>query len=468
MTADPTSIHFRDADIRDYLHGRLPSDSAERFESHLTTCPDCRDRLDLAAAPRDCWREFESLLTDDDSDRDEPADLPSAPILLREIKGWLDPTDDPRMIGRFAGYEIVGIIGHGGMGIVLKGFESSLNRYVAVKMMAPRLATSETARLRFAREAQAAAAVLHPNVIAIHRVDQWHGLPFLVMPYLAGESLQQRLNAVGRLSPESALRIASQIADGLAAAHDQELIHRDVKPANILLDPGVERVTITDFGLARAADDSSMTRTGVIPGTPQYMSPEQAGGKPLDCRSDLFSLGSVLYTMITGEPPFQSENDHDVLYSVRNGHRRPVDAHLSDTPPWLVRLIDALHADPPDRRPQSAKQTKAWIDQCIRHLNDPDAALPPELATIPKTRWHRQPLMAAVGVLTLIALTVMALQQTRPQNPPPHGRRIPALNDTADKQPDLSLQDIQSQWESIDESIRQIEQSLRTAPEQEN
>ena len=184
---------------------------------------------------------------------------------------------------------------------------------MAIKILAPRLATNGTARKRFAREARAAAAVLHENVIAIHRVDEWHGLPFLVMPYIAGVSLQKRIDDEGPLSIEATLRVGIQIAAGLAAAHAQGLVHRDIKPANILLDRGVERVTITDFGLARAADDASMTRTGVIAGTPQYMSPEQAEAKTMDARSDLFSLGSVMYTMAAGRPPFRGEGCFEVL-----------------------------------------------------------------------------------------------------------------------------------------------------------
>ena len=204
------------------------------------------------------------------------------------------------MLGRFDGYEIVGIIGFGGMGVVLKGFEPALDRYVAVKLLVPHLASSGAARARFDREARAAAAVLHENVVAIHRVAEAKDLPYLVMPYMAGESLQKRLDERGPMQINQILRIGMQIASGLEAAHAQGLVHRDIKPANILLDKGVERVTITDFGLARAADDASLTRSGVIAGTPLYMSPEQARGEPLDCRSDLFSLGSVLYTMCVG------------------------------------------------------------------------------------------------------------------------------------------------------------------------
>jgi eukaryotic-like serine/threonine-protein kinase len=190
------------------------------------------------------------------------------------------------MLGRLGGYEIVGIIGAGGMGVVLKGFDSPLNRYVAIKVLAPHLATSGAARRRFAREAQAAAAVVHPHVISIHAVSADGELPFLVMPYVRGMSLQKRIDRHGPLGVAELLRVAAQTAAGLAAAHAQGLVHRDIKPANILLEEGVERVAITDFGLARAIDDATTTRSGVIAGTPQYMSPEQARGELIDHRSD--------------------------------------------------------------------------------------------------------------------------------------------------------------------------------------
>ena len=158
------------------------------------------------------------------------------------------------------------------MSIVFKGFDSALNRYVAIKVMSPHLATSESARQRFAREAQAAAAVVHDNVIAIHHVRGDAELPYLVMPYERGNSLQKRLDERGPLELAEILRIGMQSAAGLAAAHVQGLVHRDVKPGNILLTENVERVKLTDFGLARAVDDASLTRTGMIAGTPQYLS----------------------------------------------------------------------------------------------------------------------------------------------------------------------------------------------------
>src|SRR5262249_29409220 len=150
---------------------------------------------------------------------------------------------------------------------------------------------------RFTREAQAAAAVSHDHIVTIHAVEEASGLPYLVMQLVAGMSLQERLDREGPMELPEILRIGLQTASGLAAAHAQGLVHRDIKPANILLENGVERVKITDFGLARAAADASLTQEGVVAGTPHYMSPEQARGEAIDQRSDLFSLGSVLYAM---------------------------------------------------------------------------------------------------------------------------------------------------------------------------
>ncbi len=234
------------------------------------------------------------------------------------------------------------------MGVVLKGFERSLNRYVAIKVLSPAMAASGAARKRFAREAQAAAAVLHENVIAIHRVDESHNLPYLVMPYVAGMSLQKRIDDEGPLPLPCVLRIGRQIAAGLAAAHAQGLVHRDIKPANILLERGVERVTITDFGLARAVDDGSVTKTGVIAGTPQFMSPEQSRGETIDARSDLFSLGSVMYAMCVGRPPFRADGIRR-LATDRPG-KAAADSRDQPGSPRVVRLAHRTAARQVARR----------------------------------------------------------------------------------------------------------------------
>ena len=215
---------------------------------------------------------------------------------------FLEPCSTPSRIGKLGVYEIIEVIGHGGMGIVLKAYDTKLHRVVAIKSLAPALATNGTAVKRFLREARAAAAVSHDHVVTIFAVDEASVPPYLVMECIAGQSLQQKIDRNGPLEPAEILRIGMQISEGLAAAHKQGLIHRDIKPSNILLENGVERAKITDFGLARAVDDVTMTQAGHVAGTPEYMSPEQAKGEHLDARSDLFSLGSVLYTMCTGPP----------------------------------------------------------------------------------------------------------------------------------------------------------------------
>ena len=209
------------------------------------------------------------------------------------------------------------------MGVVLKAFDPALHRTVAIKVLAPHLATSPRARKRFSREARAAAAVSHDHVVTIHAVEEANGLPYLVMQYVAGESLQQRLDATGRWRWRRSCGSARQTAAGLAAAHAQGLIHRDIKPANILLEVAgldlspnlcvlarrsdLERVKITDFGLARARDDSGPSQSGLAAGTPLYMSPEQISGGAIDQRSDLYALGVLLYRLATGREPFHGD-----------------------------------------------------------------------------------------------------------------------------------------------------------------
>src|SRR5438270_4943112 len=229
---------------------------------------------------------------------------------------FLTPAAKPDVLGRLAHYDILEVIGRGGMGIVLRAFDEKLHRVVAIKVMAAQLATNAAARKRFTREAQAQAAVSHDHIVTIHAVDEANGLPYLVMQYVDGLSLQQRLDSNGALELREIVRIGMQTAAGLAAAHGHGLIHRDIKPAKILLENCVERVKLTDFGLARAMDDANLTQSGFVAGSPLYMAPEQARGEALDHRADLFSLGSVLYTMRPGRPAFRAAHTVALLRRV--------------------------------------------------------------------------------------------------------------------------------------------------------
>jgi serine/threonine protein kinase len=254
---------------------------------------------------------------------------------------------------------------------VLKAFDPALNRYVAIKVLAAEFAHNASARRRFAREAQAAAAVVHDHVVPIYAVDGTGPNPYLVMAYIPGRSLQERIDETGPLEVREILRIGMQTAAGLAAAHAQGLVHRDIKPANILLENGVERVRITDFGLARAMDEASQTQSGVLAGTPQYMAPEQASGEAIDYRTDLFSLGSVLYAMCTGHSPFRAETTVAVLRRICDGAPRPVREINPEIPEWLAAIIDKLLAKRPSERYGSAEEVARVLAEQLAHVQHP-------------------------------------------------------------------------------------------------
>ena len=235
---------------------------------------------------------------------------------------FLAPPTRPDSLGRIGHYEVLQVLGQGGFGIVFRAFDEMLQRVVAVKVLAPQMAATSPARKRFLREARSSAQVRHENVVQVYEVGE-QPLPYLVMEFIPGETLQQRLDRVGPVEAAEVVRIGRQIAEGLAAAHATDLIHRDIKPGNILLEGGQQQVKITDFGLARAADDASISQSGIIAGTPMYMAPEQAHGQTLDQRADLFSLGSVLYQMAAGRPPFRANSTLAVLKRVAEDTPRP-------------------------------------------------------------------------------------------------------------------------------------------------
>jgi sugar lactone lactonase YvrE len=318
---------------------------------------------------------------------------------------FLAPAQKPGALGRLGHYEVLEVVGRGGMGVVLKALDEKLHRVVAIKVMAPQLATNATDRKRFSREAQAA-AVSHDHVVTLHGVDEANGLPYIVMHYVAGVSLQQRLDRTGPLGVKEILRIGMQTAAGLAAAHAQGLVHRDIKPANILLENGVERVKITDFGLARVAEDASLSQSGVVAGTPQYMAPEQARGEALDHRADLFSLGSVLYAMCTGRPPFRAGTAVAVLKCVCENTPRPIREINPEIPDWLCEIIGKLLTKEPAARFQSAAEVAEVLGRHLARLQQPrGASASPEAdkPILPRTARRRRGWAAAAAVLLVLA-----------------------------------------------------------------
>ncbi|MCI0683734.1 MAG: serine/threonine protein kinase [Gemmataceae bacterium] len=386
------------------LDADLPPDQMGRLEEHLQSCPVCQDRLDLAPEGEAELRRWAGRVGDPTA---APADptlsrllermhegcglVPAAPVEPPDLY-FLSPSSRPDILGTLGGYEVQEVIGQGGMGVVLKAYEPALHRLVAIKVLAAAVAGSATARRRFTREAKAAAAVCHDHIVAVHGVHEIDGLPYLVMQYVGGESLQERLDRTGPMAVPDVVRVGAQIASGLAAAHAQGLIHRDIKPANILLDAGVRGqetgvrdqesgVKITDFGLARMADDVQLTQAGVVAGTPEYMAPEQARGESADHRSDLFSLGSVLYACCTGTAPFRGPTPLALLHAVNERAPAPLRALNPGVPAWLELLIARLMAKDPGQRFQSAAEVAALLEGYLVHLRQPDTnpapALPP-------------------------------------------------------------------------------------------
>jgi Leucine-rich repeat (LRR) protein len=297
---------------------------------------------------------------------------------------FLAPSTRPDSLGRLGHYEVLEVLGRGGFGIVFRAFDETLQRVVAVKVLAPAMAATSPARKRFLREARSYARVRHENVVQVYAVEE-QPLPYLVMEFIPGETLQQRLNRTGPLETAEVVRIGRQIAEGLAAAHGTGLIHRDIKPANILIEAGPhQHVKITDFGLARAADDASVSQSGFVAGTPMFMAPEQAGGETLDHRTDLFSLGSVLYAMCTGRPPFRAPSTLAVLKRVAEDTPRPIREIIPEVPPWLCDLISRLHAKKPEDRIASAQEVADLLTQHLAELQHPGSVQAPQVAAAEK------------------------------------------------------------------------------------
>jgi serine/threonine protein kinase len=402
--------------IRDLLNGNLPETEQSELSSHFDLCPTCQQQFDAEASGPQFLGDVARLCSDTDWKHNTPTldrlmrDMPQqlsdaadeasvATWSTEAVANFLDASENADHLGRLGSYEIVEVIGRGGMGIVLRGIDSRLNRVVAIKVLAPELASNPNARRRFYREGQAAPAVSHDHVVTIHAVDDHERLPYLVMEFVAGESLEECIRRTGPLPVESVLRMGRQAALGLAAAHEVGLVHRDMKPANILLENGIQRVRITDFGLARAIDDVSITQTGTVTGTPLYMSPEQAGGEKIDHRSDLFSLGSVLYTMCTGRPAFRAQTTLAVIKRVCEDSPRPIREVNPDIPQWLVDIIDRLMAKQSDDRIQEAAELAELLGSHLAHLQDPDNVPAPvgaEATPAPQPRALKSLLLATL------------------------------------------------------------------------
>jgi urea transport system substrate-binding protein len=344
------------------------------FTAHMRTCPLCLKQL--AELQRDETRVAPQAAPTTDTPTEYGIDGESAAQSSSDIDFLNDPIE-PGDIGSLAHYRIRRLLGRGGMGMVFEAEDTVLCRPVALKVMNPDLLRTANFRQRFLREARAMAAITHDHIVTVYQVAEadsaarpdLKGIPYLAMQLLQGESLEDRLARVGRMSVADALRVGREVADGLQAAHELGLIHRDIKPANIWLELRNDRVKILDFGLARETQSSGgLTSAGMVVGTPAYMAPEQARGHELDARCDLFSLGCVMYRILAGRLPFDGPDTLAILTALAIDPPPPLRDSVADLPPALSGLVDRLLAKNRDNRPASAAQASDAIRAIEREL----------------------------------------------------------------------------------------------------
>jgi eukaryotic-like serine/threonine-protein kinase len=366
------------AAYQNFLEGRLSAEENAQVAEHLETCDRCTRMIQ--ELPEDELVGVVRAARNLPAQEDDPQSLElliQKVLLLRQSGDtqtrlppdtgadsdssnrpteydFLAPPQEKDELGRLGNYRVMKVLGQGGMGMVFQAEDLHLKRPVALKVMLPKLGADPAARERFLREARAAAAVRHDHVVTIYQAGEAGDVAFLAMELLDGQTLEDRLRGQTALPTREALRIGREIAEGLAAAHQRGLIHRDVKPANIWLEKS-GRVKLLDFGLARPVEgDSQLTSANAVLGTPAFMSPEQANADPIDARSDLFSLGCVLYRLCTGRPAFAGTKPLRLLRAIVHDNPMPPRQVKADVPAELSDLVMRLLAKDAAGRPESA------------------------------------------------------------------------------------------------------------------
>ncbi len=433
--------------LQQFLLGQLSTEDVERLAGHVETCGSCVTVLNTLRANDTLVESMKasSVVERPDSrvseliarlsgkcrpSPDATSDLSSVNSLKpplddasagqrteigEETYDFLAPPQAPDEIGRLGPYRVLKVLGAGGMGVVFQAEDPQLRRTIALKTMLPSIAANARLRQRFLREAQAAALLENDHIVPIYQVGEDRGVPYLAMPFLKGMSLEDRLKKASPLNVKQVVRLSIQTARGLAAAHEAGLIHRDIKPANLWIEPeGSGRIKILDFGLARGlGEDSSLTQTGAIVGTPSYMAPEQARGEKIDGRCDLFSFGCVMYRMLTGVQPFQGADTMSTLVALALHEPPPPRVLNAAVPLALSGLVMRLMSKDPAGRPPVAKAVIEALQAIERDLNQaapaesPQVEQPKPVLEPVRKRLRRGPLVAAavllVGVIGVLA-----------------------------------------------------------------
>ncbi|MFT7638985.1 MAG: serine/threonine protein kinase, partial [Pirellulaceae bacterium] len=361
--------------------GVLSGQQESSLTAHIDACSRCQGLLaqqsesKLVAIPNDPVLEKEKsphllatlseIKTHSSNGEAWPAARPVHP--LADVLPWLEPADDA--VGMLDHYRLEEFVGRGGMGVVFRATDTTLKRTVAVKILSPSYAPDGAARERFLREARAAAGINHPNVVTVYSVSHESDLPYLVMEYVDGVSLEDHLEKIGKLLPSVVAEIGRQVSAALGAAHRCGILHRDVKPSNIMVDSKRQCVKLADFGLSRVLGESRLTGSGTIIGTPSYFAPEVVEGNgQVDHRADLFSLGSVLYTLCSGEVPFHAESVYGTMSQITRANPVALIEVAPDTPASLIAVVERLHQKNPAARFQSA----ADVEYALASLSSGD------------------------------------------------------------------------------------------------
>ncbi|MBL7223054.1 MAG: protein kinase, partial [Candidatus Brocadiae bacterium] len=418
---------------------------------HAAKCPKCGHRVDFDTAVGDhiiCSGCGAKLRAPSKAERSAGPEDPT--------QGGAPPSAGDPLIGQTLGeFVIESVLGRGGMGAVYKGTQPSLGRSVAIKVLPERLASDASFIERFHREARAAAAINHPNIIEVYSIGKDKGHEYIAMELVDGESLRDVLRREGRIPPDRALELMKQVADALAVAHAQGILHRDIKPDNILLTKR-GRAKVADFGLAKQTDtDVSITITGQTLGTPLYIPPEAAQGAKLDARSDLYSLGATFYHLMAGRPPFKGATAAELIIKHDQARVAPLQQVAPDVAPAFARIIHRLlRKKPADRYPDGCALLEA-LQRVEAHVAQPpsavaaaspDATTPTQPPTTHAPHPERHPakkgklllLGGLAGAVALIIVLILALggrKGTPPQAKAPSSPSSPSPSSSTPPKP---------------------------------
>ena len=318
-----------------------------------------------------------------------------------------DPQADRLQAALGAGYRVERTIGQGGFAAVYLVRDLTLKRPLAVKVLSPDLVLSATARERFRREAETVAQLSHPHIVPLHFIGDADDVVYLAMAFVDGESLADRIAREGRLPVDEVARILREVASALDLAHRRGVIHRDIKPHNVLLERETGRSLVTDFGIARTAESVSLTATGMVVGTPTYMSPEQVTGGVVDQRADLYALGIVGWEMLVGNPPFGGATPTEMLMKRVAQPAEPVQKARPDTPPALAAVVDRCLEQDPEKRFASGAEI-------VRALGGVTPNAPQPTVERPRPRRRLEPWHVAAAFVALVAVTTLWVR-SRPE-----------------------------------------------------